>query len=105
VERRFWQSCQRPAPAASSRGFLTATFWARPAVLTPAAHDRQDRLGAFPSQSSGQIDDDVKCTASVVVVEDVAQLAGEGLGLAGVSELAAEEATVVAREHSRPLTE
>jgi hypothetical protein len=39
------------------------------------------------------------------VVEDIAQLAGEGLGLAGVSELAAEEVAVVAGEHGRPLTE
>jgi hypothetical protein len=45
-----------------------------------------------------------KCTASVVV-EDVAQSAREGLGLACVSELAAEDAAVVAREHGRPLPE
>jgi len=43
--------------------------------------------------------------ASVVVVEDVAQLAREGLGLAGVAELAPEEATVVAREHDGLLAE
>jgi hypothetical protein len=43
--------------------------------------------------------------ASVVVVEDVAQLAREGFGLAGVSELAAQEAAVVAGEHGRLLTE
>jgi hypothetical protein len=34
---------------------------------------------------------------SVVVVEDLAQFAREGFGLAGVSELADEEAAVVAR--------
>ncbi len=37
--------------------------------------------------------------------EDVAQFAREGLGLTGVSELAAEEAAVVAREQGRRLTE
>jgi hypothetical protein len=40
-----------------------------------------------------------------VFVEHLAQFAGEGFGLAGVSELAAEEATVVARVHGRLLTE
>src|SRR5947209_10975215 len=44
-------------------------------------------------------------TASVVVVENVAQFAGEGFGLAGVSELAAEEAAVVARKYGRLLPE
>jgi hypothetical protein len=38
-------------------------------------------------------------------VEDVAKFAREGFGLARVSELAAEEAAVVAREHGRLLTE
>lgn len=38
--------------------------------------------------------------ASVVVVEDVAQFARERLGLAGISELAANEAAMVARNTS-----
>ena len=42
-------------------------------------------------------------TASVVLVEDVAQCACEGFGLAGVSELAAHEAAVMAGEHRRLL--
>src|SRR5437660_5340954 len=46
----------------------------------------------------------VKLTASVVLVEDIAQFAGEGFGLAGVSGLAAHEATVMAGEHRRLLT-
>src|SRR4051794_41407047 len=39
------------------------------------------------------------------LVEHVAQSARERLGLAGVAELAAEEAAVVAREHGHLLTE
>src|SRR2546423_4820246 len=45
-----------------------------------------------------------KLSASVVIVEDVAQSAGEGFRLAGVSVLAAHEATVMAREYRRSLT-
>jgi hypothetical protein len=41
----------------------------------------------------------------VAAVEDLAKLAREGLGLAGVPELAAEEAAVMAREHDRLPTE
>src|SRR6185295_4140296 len=43
--------------------------------------------------------------ASLAVAEDLSQFAREGLGLAGVSKIAAEEAAVVAREHGRLLTE
>src|SRR5256885_5337597 len=43
--------------------------------------------------------------ASVAVAENLSQSAREGLGLTGVSEFAAEEAAVVAREHGRVLTE
>ena len=42
---------------------------------------------------------------SAVVIENVAQLAREGLGLTGVSGLPAEEAAVVVREHGRVVTE
>jgi len=42
---------------------------------------------------------------SVVLVEDVAKLAREGFGLAGVSGLAAEEAAVVTGKHGRLLAE
>src|ERR1044071_1038363 len=42
---------------------------------------------------------------SVAGVEDVAQFAREGLGLASVAEITAEEATVVAREHGGLLPE
>jgi hypothetical protein len=39
------------------------------------------------------------------LVQHLAQFAREGFGLTGVSELAAEEAAVVAREHGRLLAE
>jgi hypothetical protein len=42
---------------------------------------------------------------SVAVVENVSQFASEGLELAGVAGLAAEEAPVAAREHGRLLAE
>ena len=41
----------------------------------------------------------------MIAVEHLAKLAREGFGLAGVSELAAEEAAVVAREHGRLLAQ
>src|SRR5438045_1834033 len=44
-------------------------------------------------------------SASLRPVEDVVKLPRERLGLTGVSELAAEEAAVVAREYGRLLTE
>lgn len=43
--------------------------------------------------------------SSARVVEDLTQFACEGLGLAGVTELAAEEAAVVAGEHRCPHSE
>src|SRR5262245_11352576 len=43
--------------------------------------------------------------ASLVVVENLPESGREGLGLAAVAELAAQETAVVTREHGRRLTE
>ncbi len=44
------------------------------------------------------------CRSPGVLVEDLSQSSGECFGLAGISELAAHEAAVMAREHRRLLT-
>jgi hypothetical protein len=51
----------------------------------------------------GQVEPSIAPAASAV--EGVAQSACEGFGLAGVPELAAEEAAVMAREHGRLLAQ
>jgi hypothetical protein len=56
---------------------------------------------ATPLLATHQDDIDV----SAIAVEDLAERAGESLGLPGVSELAAQESAVVAREHLCLLTE
>lgn len=67
---------------------------------------------AFPSQGEGKQTREGKDRDELIVglpmsdaVEDLAQSAGEGFGLAGVAELTAEETAVVAGEHRRLLTE
>src|SRR2546423_3060874 len=54
--------------------------------------------------AEGRLPGPAKLSASVVIVEDVAQSAGEGFRLAGVSVLAAHEVTVMAGEDRRLLT-
>ena len=46
----------------------------------------------------------IELTRSVVLLEDLAQFAGEGFGFAGISRFAAHEAAVMAGEHRRLLT-
>src|SRR5688500_15546588 len=81
--------CSRPSPSTpgAGRGNL-------PRRSRPAARDREPTSQPWRA-----------VVASVLVVEDLAESAREGFWLAGVSELAAEEAAVVAREHGRLLTE
>ena len=60
-------------------------------------------LVADVDQRVVELDDHVPSSGRVV--EHLAQPAGERLGLAGVAELAADEAAVMAREHGRLLPE
>ncbi len=56
-------------------------------------------------RAAGVVPGIVSCRSSAAAVQHVAEPVGERLGLAGVAELAAEEAAVVAREHGRLLPE
>src|SRR3954470_9090134 len=74
------------------------TPWPGPGRTPPACAGR----AACPPDYVGMV---TSVAARRGRVEDLAQPAREGLRLAGVAELAAEKATVVAREHGRLLAE
>src|SRR5215470_7794601 len=80
----------------------------KPSAMTSAARPRRGaHMTPFsqPAHSVRLPTRGMRGEPSAAVAEDVSQFAREGLGLAGVSELAAEEAAVVAGEHDRLLAE
>src|SRR5438105_15516826 len=117
-------ACAAGLPPRSSGAFEVqpAQRSTRPRTQTRQCRRRHQRLGSDASsvhlapigrwsprpgalRAAGRsLPSRVKLTASVVLVEDLAQFAGEGFGFAGISRLAAHEAAVMAGEHRRLLT-